>query len=302
MPGKNPKPPPEEYTAQTWRCLLEGVRRADPAVHAQLLTSHGVFRLISWNYSYYGSYRDISIDMPSIEAVLKQQEATPEEMRQARGWRSRIARLLCLLADFVPALIDHIVDARIKAAIVETRRYFENRDGIAEIVRRPLAECIRESCRQDVPILIIGHSLGSIIAYDTLWLLSHVDPAPGVIDQFLTIGSPLGTQYAQKRLLGHGTAGRTRYPTNIRRWCNISAVGDLTAFDPRVRNDFRKMLKLGIIEDIRDYEEPVYNFFRIHGALNVHRSYGYLVNRAVGGVIAEWWRRQAILSPGGAAH
>lgn len=294
MPGKNPKPPPEEYAVQTWRCLLEGVRRADPGVHALLLTTPGVFELIAWNYDYYGSYRDISIDMPSIEAALKQKEATPEDIHGARSWKLKIARFSYLLADFVPALINVVVDERIKATILETKRYFENRDGIAEIVRKPLAECIREACRQDLPILLIGHSLGSIIAYDTLWLLSHVDPAPCVVDQFLTIGSPLGTQYAQKRLLGHGAAGRTRYPTNIRRWCNVSAVGDLAAFDPRVRNDFHRMLKLGIIEDIRDYEKPVYNFFHIHGALNVHRSYGYLVNRAVGGVVAEWWRERVL--------
>ena len=294
VPGKNPKPRPELYRAQHWRCLLEGVRRADPAVHAELEKTPGVFDLVPWNFSYYGSYRDISIDLPWIERVLKKPEATPEDMRVARSWRIRIALLSYLIADFMPVLIRFITDARIKATIVETVRYFENRDGIAEVVRAPLLKSIREACDQRLPILLIGHSLGSVIAYDALWLLSHADPAPCKIDQFLTLGSPLGTRFVQNRLLSHGTEGRSRYPTNIRRWCNITAVGDPAAFDPTIHDDFREMIELGLIEQIRDYKGPVYNYYEIGEGLSFHRSYGYFVNRAVGEVIADWWRDRVL--------
>lgn len=294
VPGKNPKPRPEDHREYHWRCLLEGVRRADPAVHAELVKAPEVFDLIPWNFSYYGAYRDISGDLPWIEEVLTKQEATPADMRAARNWRLKVALLSYLIADLMPVLINLITDARIKATVVETVRYFENRDGIAEIVRAPLLKSIREACELRMPILVIGHSLGSVIAYDALWLLSHADPAPCTIDLFLTLGSPLGSRYVQKRLLGHDAAGRSRYPTNIRHWCNISAVGDLTAFDPKVRDDFHEMLDLKIIEEIRDYERPVYNWFRTDQGMNFHRSYGYFANPAMGGVIADWWRERVV--------
>jgi hypothetical protein len=48
------------------------------------------------------------------------------------------------------------------------------------------------------------------------------------------------------------------------------------------------MIKLGLIEDIRD--TTVYTYFRQHGVLNVHAEYGYLVHSAVATRILEWWR------------
>jgi hypothetical protein len=53
------------------------------------------------------------------------------------------------------------------------------------------------------------------------------------------------------------------------------------------------MLKLGLIESITDVNGGIFNFFRNEAGLNVHRSYGYLVNPRVGEVIARWWKGAA---------
>lgn len=289
VPGKNPKPPPEEHRAQLWRCLLEGVRRARPEVCVDMQARGDAFSLVNWNYSYYGCQRSMDADIPWIDAVLRQPAATEFDRREALHWRRRLVRLAYLIADFIPALIPLLPDPKVKATIEETMRYFENRDGAAELVRQPLERLFHEVCNLNAPIMIIGHSLGSVIAYDALWKLSHVGTVGCRVDLFLTLGSPLGTRFVQKRVLGHGGAGKQRFPTNIRRWHNLTAEGDLTAFDPRVRDDFRDMIRMGLVEDIRDNSEPVYNYFRSDQGLNVHRSYGYLVNPAVGAVIASWW-------------
>ena len=86
----------------------------------------------------------------------------------------------------------------------------------------------RESGR---PILLIAHSMGSVIAYDSLWEMTHGTRDHARIDRLLTMGSPLGQNYLQKRLFGHDQTGKARYPDNIRRWTNLEAVGDLTAID-----------------------------------------------------------------------
>ena len=54
---------------------------------------------------------------------------------------------------------------------------------------------------------------------------------------------------------------------------------------------FGEMIDLGIIDEIRDHCKGIYNFFHNEEGLNCHRSYGYLVNPAVGKIIADWWNR-----------
>ena len=137
-------------------------------------------------------------------------------------------------------------------------------------------------------VLLIGHSLGSVIAYDALWELSHLENHPGKVDLFLTLGSPLGMRFVQDRLLGFRQRER-RFPCNIRRWINVAAHGDLTALDPELRDDFLPMLGLGCTETIADRHRGVFNYFRNEHGLNEHRSYGYLVEPHVACTVAGWW-------------
>jgi hypothetical protein len=104
----------------------------------------------------------------------------------------------------------------------------------------------------------------------------------------LTLGSPLGQRYIQSRLNGHAETGERRYPANIRRWVNIAAVGEMTAIDMAVGNDFAAMVAAGLTEDIRDIK--VHNYYRQQGVLNVHSEYGYLINAATAAEIRNWWR------------
>ncbi len=138
-------------------------------------------------------------------------------------------------------------------------------------------------------MLLVAHSMGSVIAYDTLWEMSHDDQGHDRVDLFLTMGSPLGQRYMQKRIKGSDSEGKARYPANIGRWKNLTAVGDLTAIDPRLQNDFGDMLELGLVDKFED--KSIYTYFRLDGVLNVHAEYGYLVNEETARTVAAWWRR-----------
>jgi hypothetical protein len=52
------------------------------------------------------------------------------------------------------------------------------------------------------------------------------------------------------------------------------------------------MLELGVIDPYRR-DGGIFNYFRNDLGLNVHRSYGYLVNPRVGEVIAKWWKEES---------
>lgn len=286
--GKNPKPPATAHRAQLWRCLLHGIRLVDPEIAADIERADP-FRLVAWSSAFYRESRDIAADMPWIDRLL----STPPdgyEHRNERPLSYRFARAMYVLGDSVPWLIPLIPDERVKRSIQETETYFANRDNIACHVRQLQKIPLREAVERGDRVLLIGHSMGSIIAYDALWELDHLENIRECVDCFLTLGSPLGMNYVQRRLIGHAGQGVRQYPRNIRRWVNISARGDLVALDPGLANDFRAMVDNGCVESITDMRRTIHNHYSDDRGLNVHKSYGYLVNPNVARVIADWWR------------
>ncbi|TMR92976.1 hypothetical protein [Nonomuraea basaltis] len=100
----------------------------------------------------------------------------------------------------------------------------------------------REKCRQTVadvirrnrPKVVIAHSLGSVVAYETLW--GHPDLR---IDLLITLGSPLGMRNVVfERLLPTPINGRGQRPPGVRRWVNIADKDDIAAIPPDLGGSF----------------------------------------------------------------
>lgn len=269
--------------------MLEGVHRADPDIDQALSENKDNFHLSDWNYLYYHQYKDSSQDLPWIDALINTHGPTRQDLQEANSFHVKFDRFLFSIADYFPFTI-RLLPKTIRMIAEETNRYFYNEDNIACDIREKLKKILRPLLANGDKILVIGHSLGSVISYDTLWELSHVEQLEGKLD-LLTIGSPLGMNYVQHRLMGNSEEGNQRYPTLISHWTNIASVGDVTALDRMIYDDFSEMLKLGIIDSLEDHCKGIYNFFKNDQGLNCHRSYGYLVNPAVGKVIADWWKR-----------
>lgn len=289
VPGKNPKPPRQQHQHLLWRTLVEGVHRAEPEIVPAISQQEDNFSVVAWNQLFYNEVKDISIDLPWIDVLLNTHGPTEDDIREAHSWHKKLSRSLYMLTDYVPSLINVMPDIMRQTAL-ELNRYFQNRHNVANEIREMLKQQLRPLFESNTRILLIGHSLGSVIAYDSLWELCHEEKLPGKIDLFLTLGSPLGMDYVQHRILGAYNTGSIKYPTNIRHWTNVSSVGDITALDRIFHDDFAEMLELGIIESITDHCKGIYNFFHNEEGLNCHRSYGYLVNPAVGKIIADWWK------------
>jgi hypothetical protein len=290
VPGKNPKPRPADHQKLVWRCLLRGVELVDPSLARRLAATPECLQLVPWNAIYYGQVKDVDEDLPWIEVLCHKTGPDAADVHEALSWRNKRARLLYLLADHVPMLIPLLPDPAVKSAIHETDRYFNNIDGIAGRVREQIKVPLRQMFAEGNRVLVIGHSMGSVIAYDALWELTHLEKNPGKVDLLLTAGSPLGMHFVRNRLLGFHDQNARRFPCNIRRWINIAAHGDLTALDPEVRDVFRPMIEQGCVESIEDRHHGVFNYFRNEKGLNVHRSYGYLVEQHVARAVLAWWK------------
>ncbi|MCL4791655.1 MAG: hypothetical protein KJ040_06330 [Gammaproteobacteria bacterium] len=291
VPGIRAKPSPDLHHEVLRKCVIEGVRRADPLAAEALAAAPDCLHLVPWGHLFYPEYRDLNLDAAGIDGLLAEpspRRATVGEIFQPRR---RLATLLHQLGDRMPLLINWLADAETRINIDDSVRYFDNRDGIADRIRALLAAELQAAWAAGDRVLLMAHSLGSVIAWDTLWNLSHVARpagAAGGIDLFLTLGSPLGTRFVRRRLLGARASGARRYPQGIHRWRNLAALGDLTALGHRFADDYAEMLRLGLVREITDQTDLI-NPFRGAEGLNVHKCYGYFVNTITGAAIADWW-------------
>ena len=290
VPGLLPKPEAGAHKAALRRCLAEGLRRHDALVAGEFDAAERSFDLVAWTFDFYREHRDFALDAGSVDALVAQPEASEQDIVEATSPGKRVVRWLYRVGNLFPFLIPHLADERIELHLRDLMRYAHDRNGIAAHTREMLKMPLRAAWEAGRPVLLMAHSMGSVIAYDALWEMSHDGHDALQIDLLLTMGSPLGQSYLQRRILGREKSGRDRYPGNVRRWVNLSAVGDMTAVNPYLRGEFGEMLELGLVESIDDIE--IFNFYRNDGVLNAHAEYGYLVNKETAAVVANWWRRQ----------
>ncbi len=288
VPGLLPKPEPAVHSDALLRCLRAGLQRIAPSVGLAIAATRGAFDVVSWTFDFYGEYRDFAIDAEAVDALIAQVAPSERDIEEAVSWKRRFARFAYLLGDRLPFLIPHLTNERTEMHLRDLRRYVRDDNGIAAHTRRMVKVPLRAAFEGGHPVMLIGHSMGSVIAYEALWELTHEGGAAEV-DLFVTMGSPLGQRYMQQRLIGKAARGAGKYPHNIRRWKNLAAIGDLTSIDRRLANDYSPMLRLGLVGSLDD--EDIFTWYRLGGVLNPHSEYGYLACDTTARVVADWWRR-----------
>ena len=289
VPGLRPKPPPDLYRQQLARLLAVGLERSRPRAARWFAANVDAFRLAAWTYLFYGAHRDITVDMPGIERLVAQTTPTPKDVQELHALRRTLKRWSFVLGDAWPWLGRWLAPANTRRLLHEANRYLKNRRGVGASVRAILRAELDSAWAARAPILLIGHSLGSVIAYDTLWEVSRERGAAESrrVDLFLTMGSPLATHFILRKLRGSREHGAMRFPTNIRRWTNFTAHGDTTALRPRLAPYFAEMRTLGLVESIEDVVD-FDNFFRGDLGLNEHEAYAYLSQASVAAVVGDW--------------
>jgi hypothetical protein len=285
VPGLKPKPPADLHQRELVRCLGEGIRRIDADLASDI---ESAFHLVSWTYDFYGEHRDINLDLADIQTILSKDRASEEDIEVVTSLKRRFARWMFGMADHLPFLIPHFATEEVEIHLRDFNKYLRNDHGASEGARQKVKTALTDAVEAGRPILLFGHSMGSVIAYESLWQLSRELKSDLTVDLFLTTGSPLGQSIVQRHLMGSHQQGEQKFPANIKRWINIAAVGELTAIDRVLKNDFSEMIELGLIDDIDDRDS--FNCYHMHGVLNVHAEYGYLINEVTAGIISEWWR------------
>lgn len=145
--------------------------------------------------------------------------------------------------------------------------HYHSETAFARQVRGRLCDVLERLAGQR--ILLVAHSMGSIIAYDALRMLER--DAPSVrVEHFVTLGSPLGLAEVRLKIVAENGAART--PNNVGRWTNLADKGDLAAVVGELAEDFAANDRGVGIRDVG----VVNGYRRPNGEANHHKSYGYL--------------------------
>jgi len=288
VPGIRAKPPPEVQRAHLARCLEAALLRCGAdASEAAVLTD--ALELVPWSFGFYGEHQDIAPFLTGINGLLVGAGDLESDRREALGPGQRFTSAMYAIGDRFPALGRLFATPRMQSRLREMNRYFDDEGGAGTRIRGLLARQLRRAWDAGQRVMLVGHSFGSVIAYDTLWQLTHEAKSSNTVDCFISMGSPLALRYIRRRLHGSEAAGARRYPGNIRRWLNLAAVGEVTALDRKIADSYRQMLALGLVQRIDDNLD-VLNRFRGPSGLNAHKCYGYFASDTLGAAVLEWYR------------
>jgi hypothetical protein len=146
-----------------------------------------------------------------VPPAVAQGNAT-RPIRQALAWIAERRRL-------APRLVELFVTTFVR----EVARYLH-----AGKVRTASRDTVATTIRAHRPSVVLAHSLGSVVAYESLWHNEDLD-----VELLVTLGSPLALPHAVfPRLDPAPFDGLGSCPPNVKRWVNIADVGDLIAIPP----------------------------------------------------------------------
>lgn len=208
-----------EIPALTQRPLEEAVRFGLQRIHSP----H--FATIPVSLAFYGDYwRPDAGDLrspadlaPSTPTAL-QQEITNDIFQAAGVPPEAAGDVFRGIVDFaalntLATRLDqhlHLGDAVVRYFLDDVESYFGN-ERLRGLALDRVEEAITAA---DDDVILLGHSLGSVVTYDLL----RERPGQPVIG-FITLGSPLGLPTVLRRMTAR------QFPSDPRRWVNI--------FDPR---------------------------------------------------------------------
>lgn len=275
--GLSPKPEPGPHSKDWISAICEGLSR-NFAVNVDA-TRFG-FELVYW------------ADWLGHAAIKTGEDREPYERLAGTGplpwYRQRLTdeatrRALDAFADPMdwvkgtPSLdwirrhtgLDDIGTAILQRKLVDLGTYYRETDK-RELLRKRVADKLIE--HKGKRIMLVAHSMGSIVAYDVLRDLGRSEPDL-IVEHFVTLGSPLGMPYVLKHIRAENASVRT--PSMVRRWTNLADRRDPVAIDVHLRDEFDPNDRGVAVEDglvLNGYLSPP----NPPGKSNYHKIYGYL--------------------------
>jgi hypothetical protein len=202
---------------------LELAEEPDPATQAVLATKVDLLRDAADQLGF-DPQREIAYADPGLADKIGPADVELEKF----GWGDALRVPVLRSALSFVARKTGVASMVIEDFLTDVAYYLENaemRDAVLDIV----AAALSAKRPGGGPLVVVGHSLGTIVAYDALTRL-----APGYdVRLFCTAGSPLGYPVVQKNLLTKVNGERPRVPGPVPAradgWVNAFDVNDIVA-------------------------------------------------------------------------
>jgi hypothetical protein len=154
----------------------------------------------------------------------------------------------------------------VKRSLAQVTRYFTN-----EEIRSAALGSVFKLIGPETKVLI-GHSLGSVVAYEAANLIKHPLPL------LLTMGSPLGLATIVYHRLRPQPPG---FPLNVGRWVNVADRDDFIATEPDLKGLFGASVPAGAVFEAG---------YTVDNGADPHNCDFYLGKAQVGGPVGEIFR------------
>lgn len=313
--GLASKPPKKDLHILWKKCIIENIRVDDTRLAKELEAHPDILVSAYWANS---TPHHIEDDTSYVRKLHVQVEKVIRERKKIKGefhvgagealgafFKDRGLDVVKLLAGALS-----VKDNVMKEFLRETELYDEDQ-YIADRMRRPLEDSLRDAWKKSCDVALLSHSMGSFIAYDVLWRFSHRNVTgfnefkKKRVQLFVTMGSPVGDPTVRRLLFSrhHKNHGKRQYPTNIDFWHNYACLGDVVAhyhnFEEVFFEPMRRLRILPVKPQYRavDYAD-LHNPFEVvaHAGnkdrekRNPHKSYGYLVQPRLGTWLVDFLR------------
>jgi len=298
--GRGYKPPAADYLDLATAALRIGIERDHPDKVAD-------FGALEINLAWYadlaaphlkqadGNY-DVVLDVGDRQNALQAlSQVAPRKKFSIRAYDSLPGK--SALPEFLVGMLSPLLGAlglfmpALRRIAPDFAAYLANTENFADQARDRVRTQLCKLIERGDRVMLLTHGTGSVVAYDVLWELSRDTEIQSryegcKIDQWVTLGAPLGNRNVQKRLRGAGEEGANRFPGNVITWHNIAAEDDYTCHDGTLADDFRKMMSERLVSAVRDFR--IYNLAVRYGKSNPHSSIGYYVHPRVAQIVADW--------------
>lgn len=279
--GLGNKPPQDTLTLWWLNSMREGLQRIGKT------RLHIPFELVYWADVLYDKPFDPSITDPA-HALFNAEpymEVKPGQAVRPVTFRKKIMRFIesrldkIFLKNDMTLNFEGLTNKIINKYFHDLETYFGDRlnpaqtpyDSDKELIRKRLIDVLTRYRKYE--IMVIGHSMGSIITYDVLIQYPQIPE----VHTLVTMGSPLGLPVIVSRIfleLKKFKPGIKKPPAPGKvsyKWYNISDEDDNVALDHSISTDYERNEKGINVEDIN-----VCNDYEINGESNPHKVYGYL--------------------------
>lgn len=174
----------------------------------------------------------LSVEDPSHIDVLRSIAAKMQQAGETAATSGLEAKVL-LLPEAARRLVTRLLTGLF---LRDVKDYLFN-----EARHQAMIDAVEERLASGGPFVVVGHSLGSVIAYEALCRKTYDVPL------FVTIGSPLGLTEVRdglRRLLGRDDLAP---PQGVAHWLNVADRLDVVALDGDISDDFHPNV---VIENI----------------------------------------------------